>query len=1414
MNFPGFQASAIALASGGNNVKYEELDPSQIQEFDRYDAVLIFGMGVKWNAEERAKVQELTEAGVPIQVLYPTTPENNLVGIEAEHAKRITEYLDNGNKHNYTHLGHYIRKYVDGKRFFTSEPEDPIATQTDVFYHIDESIAIADKHEFEAYLKRVGYWHEGGERVVVLGGLNDPFSGNKANVDSLITSLHRIGVNVYPVASMTKRIQFLDAVQPDLVLYFPHGRLNMMGQADQTVEYLRKRNIPLLTPLTLLTSQKDWEADPMGLVGGFMGQTITMPELDGAIYPYVINTQERNSEGYDIIRAIPERLATFTKLVKGYLTLRKKGNADKKLAIYFFKAPGAEAMVAQGLETVPSLYSLLLRLKSEGYDLTGLPNSLEEFRRDIMRQGKVLAPYAEGSASAFIKEGKPFLLEAERLKQWLGSSISAELITQLEETYGPIPGQYMSYTDADGKAYLAISRLQYGNVAILPQPAAGMGGDSFAVAHGAGMAPPYLYVGAYLWAKHEWQADAILHFGTHGSLEFTPSKQVALSRLDWADQLIAGTPHFYYYTIGNVGESMMAKRRSYAMLVSYLTPPFRESGARKQFSALQSAIETYYNTSSSTDKASRAQEIKRIATQMGIHRDLGLSDNPSVAYTEDEIQLIDNFAEEIASEKINGQLYVTGTPYSHDYLRSTVQAMTTDPIAYSMAKVDALRGRAPADITTHKRAFEKKYLSPARALVGRVLAGSDVNEALILQYAQLSKSELDSARVIAKPAKTMEQLIMEMMADTTKQSKGAGAGMASMSSSSTHNKPRPKSGGGHPAWIPKIGTRPKHVGAGQQAKTSDAINARNQAATQNASAQAHPAGMGGAQKPKYSKEQVEWAEAIIELERTIHNIVAYKVALEQSPTWELNAIVNALSGGYTAPSSGGDAVANPSAVPTGKNLYSINAETTPSQRAWSKAVTLVNSTLKDYKSKHGKYPEKVSYTFWSSEFIESEGATIAQALYMLGVEPVRDMFGRVSDLRLIPISELGRPRIDIVIQTSGQFRDLAASRLSLLNRAVQMASQAGKEDGQNLVHQGTIRTEELLVEAGLSPKEARELATSRIFGGVNGMYGTGIQEMITSGDKWEHEAEIAEVYLNNMGALYEESESWGKFVRPLFRAALANTDIVIQPRQSNTWGALSLDHVYEFMGGLTLTVRNVTGKDPETYFADYRNRNNARIQDLKQAVGVESRSTILNPSYIKEMLEGGASSLGRLTEIVTNTYGWEVSKPELINDQLWQDLYNIYVQDSLKLGIRERFEQVHPTALQEVSAVMLETIRKGMWTPSTEVVRDIAQLHAELTAKHGAATDGMSARNTKLQSFIAQQASPEVSKSYQQAVQSMRSASSTPANDKASIVMKKDESSPSTPTTNTSLRGLWIALGVLGVFVTLLILLRRRRKQA
>ena len=423
-----------------------------------------------------------------------------------------------------------------------------------------------------------------------------------------------------------------------------------------------------------------------------------------------------------------------------------------------------------------------------------------------------------------------------------------------------------------------------------------------------------------------------------------------------------------------------------------------------------------------------------------------------------------------------------------------------------------------------------------------------------------------------------------------------------------------------------------------------------------------------------SPEETEFALAVNEVERALKNAGIYQKALRNSPEAEMVSLLNALDGGYISPTSGGDPVLNPNVLPTGRNMFAVNAEETPSAIAWEKGKSLADNTISLYRKAHNdSLPRKVSYTLWSSEFIETEGATIAQILYMLGVEPVRDAFGRVTDLALIPSEKLGRPRIDVVVQTSGQLRDLAASRLFLISRAVRMAAEANDSKFPNYVAEGVVESEKYLVDKGVSPKDARKLSTSRVFGGVNGNYGSGIQAMVEAGDRWENPSEIADTYIQNMGASYDSEEEWEQLRDYAFEAALTRTDVVVQPRQSNTWGALSLDHVYEFMGGMNLAVRNVTGKEPEAYLSDYRNRNNVRMQEVKEAIGVESRTTILNPSYIKEKMKGGAGDASAMADVIRNTYGWNVMKPDVIDDELWNDIYDTYVRDKNGLGMEKYF---------------------------------------------------------------------------------------------------------------------------------------------
>lgn len=955
-------------------------------------------------------------------------------------------------------------------------------------------------------------------------------------------------------------------------------------------------------------------------------------------------------------------------------------------------------------------------------------------------------------------------------------SLRPEKYAEVVAADGEFPGNYM--VTSDGR--LGVARLQFGNIVLMPQNAAGSGDNSFQVVHGTNAAPPHTYIASYLWMQHGFKADALIHFGTHGSLEFTPKKQVALCSNDWPDRLVGAVPHFYLYSIGNVGEGMMAKRRSYATLQSYLTPPFLESSVRGIYRELMEKIKIY-NNSAKENKEQESLAIKALTVKMGIHRDLGLDSITNKPYTEDEIARVENFAEELATEKITGQLYTMGVPYEPERITSSVYAMATEPIAYSLLALDKQRGKATNAINKHRSLFTQQYLNPARQLVEKLITNpAQATDELICRTAGIAPQELAKARQIEADRNAPKGMMAMMMVAAAKQDKDD----------------KNKKMGGHPAQQSEKSPHEKIPESMKEAMKKMGTN------------------MDPGKAPKeYSKEDIEFSLAVTEVERTIKNIGNYKNALLTSPEEELASLMNALKGGYTTPTPGGDPIANPNTLPTGRNMYAINAEATPTESAWEKGIALAKQTIDTYKQRHNdSIPRKVSYTLWSSEFIETGGATIAQVLYMLGVEPVRDAFGRISDLKLIPSAELGRPRIDVVVQTSGQLRDLAASRLFLINRAVEMAAGAKDDKYENQVATSVIEAERVLTEKGLSPKDARGISTFRIFGGINGMYGTGIQEMVESGDRWENESELATTYLNNMGAYYGSEKNWEVFQKFAFEAALTRTDVVVQPRQSNTWGALSLDHVYEFMGGMNLAVRNVTGKDPDAYLSDYRNRNNMKMQELKEAVGVESRTTILNPVYIKEKMKGGASSASEFAEVITNTYGWNVMKPAAIDKELWDNIYNVYVKDELNLGVKKYFEQQNPAALEEMTAVMLESARKGLWKASEEQVAELSKLHTEIVNNYRPSCSGFVCDNAKLRDYIASKADAPTAAQYKENISKIREAKAS-GNDKG-VVMKKEEMNQTTEEQTNTLSNVAVGIAVIIVLLALILFVRKRRKSS
>ena len=1413
--FLNYQAIALGQISHANDnamIKLSEITTDDFDHLDDYDMIIVNGMGLRIDENQRKQLEEASYK-VPTLTHAATNPANNIVSVDNFDADYLMQYIENGGKKNYQSMLAYIRKFIDGKKFMAPEPErvnerpDYLLTHFDPKDEKGDELGFNSIREYNAFLAKNGLYKEGAPTIMLTG-----FMGAAPDMEK---AFEKKGFMVYRINKLQSFIagHHADSIQANAVVNMAHGRLG-----DYFVEFLKQKNIPLFSPLNINRLTTEWENDKQGMNGGFMSQSIVTPEIDGAIRPYVVFGQRINKEGLQEVYGIPDRMESFVESVQGYVNLKNKKNSNKRIAIFYFKGPGQNALTASGMEVVPSLYNLLVRLKNEGYNVGKLPANPQELAKMIQAQGAVFGTYAEGAYTQFLKSGHPALVTAQQFAGWTQKALSKKMIKEMNQLYGSFPGKYMA-TD-DGK--LAVARLQFGNVALLPQVMAGVGGDSFKIVHGTDQAPPYTYVASYLWARYGFSADALIHFGTHGSLEYTPRKQVALGSNDWSDRLIGVVPHLYIYTIGNVGEAMIAKRRTYAQTQSYLTPPFKESELRQTYKQLSDAIQSYEKKASDE----QSLKVKALTVKMGIARELGLdAKQMNKPYSADEIARVENFAEELANEKITGKLYTLGVPYDNDDVRTSVYAMATDPIAYGMLAVDKLKGRAQEGVEKHKQLFDRLYLSKARNTVTQLLGSASVSDEYICRYVGITPAELQMARKVEAMQAAPDPIQMMMqMADQiggAKEAKPKKVDHRTVSelraAKVSHKKKVPQMSREAFEKMEQTGHFPdkmmEAIKKGQKWYQEDLKKAKMAKAGKASQKSSKDKGMMMSKAPKYTRQQIQLAQAITTVEHALQNVGKYSEALRQSPLNEMSSLMNALNGGFTAPSPGGDLIVNPNTLPTGRNLFSINVENTPSEDAWEKAKELCDNTIKMYCERHkGEYPRKVSYTLWSSEFIETEGATIAQILYMLGVEPVRDAFGRVTDLRLIPSKQLGRPRIDVVVQTSGQLRDLAASRLFLINKAIEMAANAKGDKYDNLVKAGVTESERVLVEKGMSPKEAREVSMYRVFGGVNGNYGTGIQEMVTAGDRWDKESQIAEVYMNNMGAYYGDEKNWETFRKAAFEAALTRTDVVVQPRQSNTWGALSLDHVYEFMGGMNLAVRNVTGKDPDAYLADYRNHSNMRMQEVKEAIGIESRTTIFNPAYIKEKMKGGASSASTFAEIVTNTYGWNVMKPKAIDKEMWDEIYNVYVKDKYHLGTKEFFDKQNPAALMEMTAVMMESARKGMWKATPQQLKDIAKLHTETVNKYKPSCSGFVCDNAKLRNYIASKTDAASAKEYQQNVEQIRDAEAAKNSSDKGMVMKKETLNEDAQKTTTVVSGIVVGVIVIVAFVMLAILIRRRRK--
>ena len=1235
-------------------VKWTETSGKELKD---YDCIIFFGMGLNFTEEQSRLLAELKK---PVYTTASTRQETALSTLTEEQRETLAGYLAGGKK-NFRRMLDFIRYEIDGKRIRAPKPEPPEKPENRPFFHIAEEDAFKSYREYLAWYRESGRHKPDAATVCLLSG-----NGGGA-LEELIEALEKKGLNVVGISGMRGLEPIFDEVRPDLVIYQPHGRLG-----EKTVELLKKYNVPLLCPIKVNEPYEEYLRDQRGMTGGMLSQSITMPELDGGTVPFVLSALFRNRRGLLEFRMIPDRLERFAELVKKTTDLKRKPNADKKIAIIYYGSVGKEAATA-GLGVAESVLNVLKRLRSEGYTTGPLPENAEELNREI-EAGKAAFGTNAGVAAS---DGNPprvqsITITPEEYRAWVAKNMPADLYQTVVERYGEFPGQ--SFRTPEGN--MKLGRIRFGNIILMPQSLPGEGEEESKLIHGVKMSPPHTYIATYLYIRHGFEADAMMHFGTHGSLEFTPWKQVALSSYDWPDVLAGGIPHYYLYIINNIGEAQIAKRRSYATMVSHLTAPFMQAGGYGALSQLHEKLDQHEAAENPMLRAEYVKSIVEIATKEHYDRDLKLSAGfASGKPTEEDFSKLHNFLHEIQDAKVNRGMYVIGRPYTPEEADETARLMTVDAIADAFFKADLEAGKVTEERRRDLPFFTEHYLARAHERARETLKHPEkFKRATSLPpspaAASESQSDTEEVRRMIQSGKLPDgrDIPPEMMAALNNTS---GSGMRRNEAAKPETKPQP--------------------------------------------------------------EEVTFRA---------------RADLLSSTPAELDAIVNAFGGGYLAATSGGDPVLNPDTVPTGKNLYGIDPERTPTRESYAVGRQLGEALIAEKLKTTGEYPKKVGFSLWGGEFIRTQGTNIGEIFFLLGVEPIWDSRGRVQDVRLIPMSELKRPRIDVVIQTSGQFRGAATSRMRLIDKAVRLAATDPDGEFGNYVREGSLAIVKALISSGMSPEDAKSYSHARLFGGMNGNFGSGATGMVQNSGKWEDTKEIAELYLNNMGALYTE-EHWGEHVGGVFQAALENTDTVVQSRSSNSWGPLSLDHVYEFTGGLSLAVRHVTGKDPGAYFNDLRTPGRARVQEAGEAAMVEARSTVLNPNYIREMMKEGAPATGSFVEVFRNTFGWEVMKPDMLEDHLWQEYKEVYIDDKLGLDIRNFFEENNPSALQEMTSVMLETVRKGYWKADAETVCQIAETHVELMKKF----DLPPTRNEKLREMIREHLkNPELRREYEQQV--------------------------------------------------------------
>ena len=983
-------------------------------------------------------------------------------------------------------------------------------------------------------------------------------SGNAGHYDGVIAALEAKGLRVIPAfaAGLDSRPAidafFIKNGQVCVDAVVSLSGFSLVGgpaynDAKAAEEVLAKLDVPYVAahPVEFQTLDQ-WGGSDRGLLPVESTIMVAIPELDGSTSPMVFGgrpgaagvtctgchhacTFGESTNAQDM-HSCPERAIMLAARVSKMVALKRSERKDRNVAIVLFNFPPNAGNIgtAAFLAVFESLWHTLIAMKAQGYQVD-MPDSLEDLQ-DSLLHGNAAQYGADANVHSLISAD-----DHVKRERWL---------KEIEAQWGPAPGTQLS----NGSSIFVLGK-KFGNVLVSVQPSFGYEGDPMRLLFEKGLAPTHAFSAFYRYLREDFKAHAVLHFGTHGALEFMPGKQSGMSGTCWPDRLIDDLPNLYLYASNNPSEGAIAKRRSGATLISYLTPPITQAGLYKGLNELKSSIERWRTLEqSNSERVALAAVIQGQAVALDL-----VPAEPAWDVATMGTQL-DAEVMRLSEELL--ELEYTLVPYG---------LHVAGRVPSAAQQVDMLLAMAEAN---HGMQVE-------RAAVEALVEGHSPELALSAAGFPRNHSSLEVLRALVEP-------------------------------------------------------------------------------------QAH-------------------------------------LAVDT----EVSAILRALDAKYIRPAPGGDILRTPAVLPTGRNIHGFDPFRIPSAMAVRDGKVQAQLLIDRHCADGNPLPESIAMVLWGSDNLKNEGAPIAQALALMGAMPRFDTYGRIAGASLIPLEELGRPRIDVIMTLSGIFRDLMPLQIKLLAEAAFLAASADEPLEMNWIRKHALAYQQ---EHGCT----LETASLRVYGNAEGAYGSNVNNLIES-SRWQDESELAETYKRRKGFAYGRT---GRAVQQtaLMQTALADVELTYQNLDSLELGVTTVDNYFDTLGGITQAVKVAKGgKTPPVYIGD-QTKGNAAVRSLKEQVSIETRTRMLNPKWYEGMLEHGYEGVRQIEAHVTNTMGWSATTGQ-VQPWVYKQLSETFMLDP---AMRDRLAKLNPTASARVANRLIEASERNYWQPDAETLQALRQASEEL----------------------------------------------------------------------------------------------------